>query len=150
MERNPELGIMQSSFRPALRRETLSIGKGEVDVLNSARILSFGGNQTGRRLELWSFVAGFNRQFCWNGGYPFEAVQVQQVQVTPQAKPNFAVVCPHCDARGPWAHTKDLAIRFWNDGYPATRAAVRRNSAPTEIRTRKPGRPRKDSEKCDS
>ena len=80
----------------------------------------------------------------------FEAVHVQQVQVTPQAKPDFAVVCPHCDARGPWAHTKDLAVRFWNDGYPATRAAVRRNSAPTEIRTRKPGRPRKDSEKCDS
>ena len=37
--------------------------------------------------------------FC-NG---FEAVQVQQVQVTPGAKPDFAVVCPHCDARGPWA-----------------------------------------------
>jgi 1,4-alpha-glucan branching enzyme len=50
-------------------------------------------------------------------------------------------------ARGPWAHKKDLAVRFWNDGYPATRAAVRLNSAPTEIRTRKPGRPRKDSER---
>ena len=55
------------------------------------------------------------------------------IWVTPQAKPDFAVVCPHCDARGPWAHTKDLAVRFWNDGYPATRAAVRSNSAPTEI-----------------
>src|SRR6516225_92225 len=81
--------------------------------------------------------------FC-NG---FEAVQVQQVQVTPGAKPDFGVVCPHCDARGPLAHKKDLAVRFWNDGYPATRAAVRLNSAPTEIRTPKRGRPRKEHER---
>jgi hypothetical protein len=52
-------------------------------------------------------------------------------------------VCLHCDARGPWAYNKDMAVRFWNDGYPATRAAVRLNGAPTEIRTPKPGRPRK-------
>ena len=76
--------------------------------------------------------------FC-NG---FEAVQVQQVQVTAGAKPDFAVVCPHCDARGPWANEKHKAVRFWNDGYPATRAAVSLNNAPTEIRTRKPGGPR--------
>ena len=67
-----------------------------------------------------------------------EAVQVQQIQVTPRAKADFAVVCPHCDARGPWACDKDMAVRFWNEGYPATRAAVRHNSAPTEIRTLKP------------
>ena len=72
----------------------------------------------------------------------FEAVQVQQVQLTPLAKPDFAVVCPHCDARGPWACNSEIAIRFWNDGYPATRPAVRLNSPPTEIRTPKRGRPR--------
>ena len=42
----------------------------------------------------------------------FEAVQVQQVQVTPRAKPDFAVVYPHCDARGPWAYNKDMAVRL--------------------------------------
>ena len=77
----------------------------------------------------------------------FDAVQVQQVQVTPRAKPDFVVVCPHCDARGPWAYNKDMAVRFWNDGYPAGRAAVRLNSAPTEIRTPKPSNPRKTYER---
>ena len=72
----------------------------------------------------------------------FEAVRVQQVQVMLRAKPDFAVVCPQCDARGPWASNEHLAVRFWNDGYPGTRAAMRLNSAPREIRIRKPGRPR--------
>jgi hypothetical protein len=90
-----------------------------------------------------------NQQGCLNCPFcaGFEAVQVQQVQVTPRAKPDFAVVCPHCDARGPWAYNKDMAVRFWNDGYPAARAAVRFNSAPTEIRSPKPGRPRNSYER---
>jgi hypothetical protein len=72
----------------------------------------------------------------------FDAVQVQQVQVTAQAKPDYAVVCPHCDARGPWAYKKDMAVRFWNDGYAQTRAGARLNGAPTEIRSPEPDRPR--------
>ena len=38
-----------------------------------------------------------------------DSVQIQQVQVTTRAKRDFAVVCSHCDARGPWAYMKDLS-----------------------------------------
>src|SRR5258708_6073550 len=38
------------------------------------------------------------------------------VIVTPECKPDFAVICQSCDARGPWAYKKKIALDFGNNG----------------------------------
>jgi hypothetical protein len=45
------------------------------------------------------------------------------VEITPGAKPDFAVRCPGCDATGPWAVSQRLAVGLWNFGFANARPA---------------------------
>lgn len=48
----------------------------------------------------------------YNNADPLRYI-IQAVVVTEGCKHDYAVVCPACDAMGPWALRKDLAIKLW-------------------------------------
>ena len=50
------------------------------------------------------------------------------VQITPSAKPDFAVRCAACDATGPWALTPKIATELWNCGFANARPASGRRT----------------------
>jgi len=60
--------------------------------------------------------------FCGNTD-----IQPQRLQITPQGRPDSAVICRHCDAVGPWAFTPELAVKIWNEGFTLRRPASYRD-----------------------
>jgi hypothetical protein len=65
-------------------------------------------------------------------------IRPQKLQVMPRCRHDFAVICHHCDAVGPWAFTPELAVKIWNEGFTLRRSESYRV-------TRKIGRSRDES-----